>query len=51
MALGWGSASNRNEYQEYFLWGEGGRCLGLANLPVSNLEPSGPVIGLYRDCL
>ena len=23
------SASNRNEYQEYFLWGKDGRCVGL----------------------
>jgi hypothetical protein len=29
------SASNRNEYQEYFLGGEGGRCLGLTTLPPS----------------
>jgi hypothetical protein len=26
------SASNRNEYQEYFLGGKGGRCLGLTTL-------------------
>jgi len=26
------SASNRNEYQEYFLWGKGGRCVGLTNI-------------------
>ena len=26
-------ASNRNTYQEYFLGGEGGRCIGLATLP------------------
>ena len=29
MALGVDSASNRNEYQECFLWGKGGRCVGL----------------------
>jgi len=29
------SASNRNEYQEYFLWGKGGRCVGLTTLPPS----------------
>jgi hypothetical protein len=29
------SAPNRNEYQKYFLWGKGGRCVGLANLPPS----------------
>ena len=34
------SASNRNEYQEYFLGGKGGRCLGL-----TTLLPS------YADCL
>jgi hypothetical protein len=27
--------SNRNEYQDYFLWGKGGRCLGLTTLPPS----------------
>ena len=29
------SASNRNEYQEYFLGGKGGRCIGLTTLPLS----------------
>jgi len=29
------SASNRNEYQEYFLGGKGGRCVGLTTLPTS----------------
>ena len=29
------SASNRNEYQEYFLEGKGGLCVGLTNLPSS----------------
>ena len=29
------SASNKNEYQEYFLGGKGGRCVGLTNLPPS----------------
>ena len=29
------SDSNRNEYQEYFLWGKSGRCIGLATLPPS----------------
>jgi hypothetical protein len=29
------SASNRNEYQKYFLGGTGGRCLGLTTLPLS----------------
>jgi hypothetical protein len=35
VAPGVDSASNRNEYREYFLWGEGGRCLGLTTLPPS----------------
>ena len=29
------SVSNRNEYQEHFLGGKGGRCIGLTNLPPS----------------
>jgi len=29
------SASNRNEYQEYFMGGKGGRCVGLTTLPPS----------------
>ena len=29
------SASNRNEYQEYFLGGKGGRCVGLTTLSPS----------------
>jgi len=29
------SASNRIEYQEYFLGGKGGRCVGLTTLPPS----------------
>ena len=29
------SATNRNEYQEYFLGGKGGRCVGLTALPPS----------------
>ena len=29
------SASNRNEYQEYFLGGKDGRCIGLTTLPPS----------------
>jgi len=29
------SASNRNEYQEYFLAGKGGPCVGLTTLPPS----------------
>jgi len=54
------SASNRNEYQEYFLGGKGGRCVRLTTyhhpVPLSRnlgtltswnpLDPSGPVTGL-----
>jgi hypothetical protein len=32
---GYDPASNRNEYQKYFLGGKGGRCVGLATLPFS----------------
>jgi len=32
------SASNRNEYQEYFLGGNGGRCIGLTNLQTSGAD-------------
>jgi len=32
------SASNRNEYQGYFLGGKGGRCVGLTTLPPSCAE-------------
>jgi len=35
MALGVDSVSKRNEYQEYFLVGKDGRCLGLKTLPPS----------------
>jgi len=35
MALGVDSASNRNECQEYFLGGKGGRCIGLKTIPPS----------------
>ena len=48
------SASNRNEYQEYFVGSKGGRCVRLINLPLSCavvmksgylnfLETSGPL--------
>ena len=42
------SASDRNEYQEYFLGGKGGRCVGLITLSSKSgslnlLEPSRPV--------
>ena len=46
MALGVDSASNRNEYQEHFLWGKGRRCVGLTsswNLVAStSWNPQGP---------
>ena len=48
------SASNRKEYQEYFLGGKGGRCLGLTTLPPSCAdcleiwEPQHP--GAPRSC-
>jgi hypothetical protein len=38
MALGFDSASIRNEYQEHFLGGKGGRCIGLTTLPPSCAE-------------
>ena len=52
-------ASNRNEYQDFFLEGKGTQCVGLTTLPLhvpivqksGNLNPlelSGPVIGLHR---
>jgi len=55
------SASNRNEYQEYFLAGKGGQCVGLTTLPPSCAdcleiwEPQPPGTlracpGLQRDC-
>ena len=48
------SASNKNEYQEYFLRGKGGRCVGLTTIPLSCAdcldiwEPQPP--GTLRDC-
>ena len=51
---GVGSTSNRNEYQEYFLGGKGGRCVGLTTLPPSCVdcleiwEPQPP--GTLRAC-
>ena len=56
------SVSNRNEFQEYFLGGKVGRCLGLITLPplcancLEIWEPQSPgnlsaCPGLYRDCL
>jgi hypothetical protein len=48
------SASNRNEYQEYFLEGKGGRRVGLTILPPScadNLEIWEPqLLGTLRAC-
>jgi hypothetical protein len=49
------SASNRNEYQESFLEGKGGRCVGLTTLPPSCVdclktwEPWPP--GVLRACM
>jgi len=56
MALGVDSVSNRNEYQEYFLGGEGGRWVRLTTLPTSYesiklLEPSGLVQACTRTAL
>ena len=56
------AAYNRNEYQEYFVGGKGGRCLGLTTLPSSSADcleiwqsqPPGTLRVcpcLYRDCL
>jgi hypothetical protein len=48
------AASNRNEYQESFLGGKGGRCVGLTTLPPScadclkTWEPRPP--GALRAC-
>jgi len=55
------TASNRNEYQEYFVGGKGGRYVGLTNLPHScadcleiwETQPPGTLRacpGLSRDC-
>ena len=48
--------SNRNEYQEFFLGGKGGRCVGLTTLPPScadcleiwELQPSGTLRACNR---
>ena len=61
VALGVDTASNRNEYQEYFLGGKGGQYVGLTTLPPScahcletwELQPPGTFRvcpDLYRDC-
>ena len=55
------SASNRNEYQEYFLGVKEGQCVGLKTLPpvcvkcldIWEPQPSGTLRacpGMYRDC-
>jgi hypothetical protein len=55
------SAANRIEYQEYFLKGKGGRCIGLTTLPLScvdylailEAQPPGTLracSGLYGSC-
>jgi len=54
------SASNRNEYQKYFLGSKGGRCLRLKpynfyvpillkSVILTLLEPSGSAQACYRD--
>ena len=54
MAFGVDSASNRNEYQEFFGGVKDGRCVGLTTLPPSFAdcleiwEPQTP--GTLRDC-
>ena len=56
------SASDRNDHQEYFLWGKGGRCVRLTTLPPSCavvmksgslnfLEPSGPFQACNRTAV
>ena len=53
-----GSACNRSEYQEYFLGGKGGQCVGLTTLPPSCAdcleiwEPQPPgTLGLSRPVM
>jgi hypothetical protein len=47
-------SANRNKYQEYFLGGKGGRCIGLTTLPptcadcLEIWEPQPP--GTLRAC-
>ena len=53
------SGSNRNKYQQYFLWGKCGRCVGLTTLPHSCVDfleilgasTSWNTQGLSRDCI
>ena len=50
---------NRNEYQEYFLWGKGGRCVWLTTLPsycadcleIWEPQPPGNPQGLSRPVM
>jgi hypothetical protein len=57
--LGVDSASNRNEYQEYFFGGKGGRCVGVTTLPPScadcleiwEPQPPGTLKGLSRPVM
>jgi hypothetical protein len=59
VAPGVDSASNRNEYQEYFLGGKGGRCIGLTTLSPScadcleiwEPQPRGTPQGLCRSVM
>jgi len=54
MALGLTQPLTQNEYQEYFLGGKDGRCVGLTTLPSScadcleTWEPQNP--GTLRAC-
>jgi len=60
MALGLTKPLNRNEYEEYFLGGKGGQCVGLTLPPsfadcLEIWEPHTPGTlracpGLYWDC-
>ena len=57
LGLGVDSATNRHEYQECFLGGKGGRCVGLTTLPHSCAhcleiwEPLPPgILKAYKDC-
>ena len=59
VATGVDSASDRNEFQEYFLGGKGGRCVGLTTLPPSCADcleiwdpqsPVWPIMGFAFLC-
>jgi hypothetical protein len=45
------SASNRNEYQEYFMGVKRGRCVGLTTLPPSCASTSWNPKGLSRPVM